>query len=102
MNRPAQEESGASWERFFTFSLNLLCIARTDGYFKRINPAFTETLGWSIEEMLARPFLDFVHADDRPATLREVEKLQRGEAVILFENRYQCKDGSWRWLSWKS
>jgi PAS domain S-box-containing protein len=90
-------------DRFFTLSLDMLCIARSDGYFKRLNPAFTQTLGWSIEEMLARPFLDFVHPDDRPATLREVERQTvAGEEVLHFENRYLHKNGSWRTLSWKS
>ncbi len=89
--------------RFFTLSLDLLCIASADGYFKRISPAFTETLGWSTEEILARPFLDFVHPDDRAATLREVERqVVGGESVLNFENRYLHKDGSWRVLSWKS
>ena len=90
-------------DRFFTLSLDMLCIAKSDGYFKRLNPAFTLTLGWSIEEMLARPFLDFVHPEDRPATLREVERQTvAGEEVLHFENRYLHKNGSWRVLSWKS
>ena len=88
---------------FFVLALDMLCIASADGYFKRVNPAFTHTLGWSIEEMLARPFLEFVHPDDRTATLREVEKqVIAGENVLHFENRYLHKDGSWRLLSWKS
>ncbi len=90
-------------DRFFTLSLDMLCIARSDGYFKRLNPAFAQTLGWSMEEMLTRPFLDFVHPDDRAATLREVERQTvTGEEVLHFENRYQHKNGSWRTLSWKS
>jgi PAS domain S-box-containing protein len=90
-------------DRFFTLSLDMLCIAKSDGYFKHVSPAFTHTLGWSVKELLARPFLDFVHPDDRAATLREVEKqVVAGEMVLQFENRYQHKDGSWRMLSWKS
>lgn len=90
-------------DRFFTLSLDMLCIAKADGYFKRLNPAFAQTLGWSIEEMLSRPFLEFVHPDDRAATVREVERQTvAGEEVLHFENRYQHKDGSWRMLSWKS
>ncbi len=90
-------------DRFFTISLDMLCIANADGYFKRISPAFTQTLGWSVEELLGRPFLDFVHPDDNEATLREVARqVVAGEKVIQFENRYQHKDGSYRILSWKS
>lgn len=89
-------------DRFFDLSLDMFCVAGTDGYFRRINPAFTRTLGWSHDEILARPFLDFVHPDDRAATLREVEKLSSGQPTLHFENRYLCKDGSWRWLAWTS
>jgi len=93
----------ADSDRFVTLALDMFCIASSDGYFKRMNPAFTQTLGWSVEEMLARPFLEFVHPDDRAATLAEVERqVARGEKVLHFENRYQHKDGSWRVLSWRS
>jgi len=90
-------------ERFFDISLDMLCIANSDGYFKRISPAFTRTLGWSVEEMTARPFIEFVHPEDREATLAEVERqVASGEIVLHFENRYQHKDGTWRILSWRS
>lgn len=90
-------------DRFFSISLDMLCIANADGYFKRLNPAFTETLGWSVEELQTRPFMDFVHPDDRAATLREVERqVKEGRLVMQFENRYLHKDGSYRTLSWRS
>ncbi len=97
--RQAEDER----DRFFTLSLDMLCIASPDGYFKRLSPAFTKTLGWSVEELSTRPFLDFVHPDDHAATLAEVERqVVAGEPVLQFENRYLHKDGSWRVLSWKS
>jgi|GEM_PF-635640 len=98
-----RQEAEAERDRFFTLPLDMLCISNADGYFKHVNPAFTHTLGWCAEEFLARPFLDFVHPDDRAATLREVERqVVAGDKVFHFENRYQHKDGSWRVLSWKS
>ncbi len=101
--RAREKQAAAERDRFFELSLDMMCISKSDGYFKRLNPAFTETLGWSVEEILARPFLDFVHPDDRAPTLGAVEKqVVAGEKILQFENRYQHKDGSWRVLSWKS
>ncbi len=88
---------------FFTLSLDILAIWTLDGYFTRVSPAFSKTVGWSAEEILARPILEFVHPDDRAATLREIEKMaSTGENVLQFENRYLHKDGSVRVLSWRS
>ncbi len=90
-------------DRFFNLSLDLFCIASTDGHFKSVNPAFTRILGWSEEELLSRPLFDFVHPDDIPATRHELQRLAHNDSSTLgFENRHRCKDGSWRWLSWKA
>ena len=98
-----RQRAEAELDRFFTLSLDFLCIASADGYFKRASPAVTDILGWSVEEFLARPFMSFVHPDDAAATLREIDKqIVAGEKVMQFENRYQHKDGSWRVLSWRS
>lgn len=87
-------------ERLFDLSVDLLCVAGFDGYFKTVNPAFEHVLGYSRDELLARPFVDFVHEDDRDATIAELAKLARGDVTLHFENRYRCRDGTYRRLAW--
>lgn len=90
-------------DRLFAVSLGLLCIAGADGFFKRVSPAATGILGWSAEELLARPLLDLVHPDDHAATLREIgRQVVAGEKAQRFENGYRHRNGSWRLLSWRS
>ncbi len=86
----------------FNLSMDMLCIAGFDGYFKQINPAWSATLGWADEEILSRPWLDFVHPDDRAATIQIGKQLMTGEPAYDFQNRYLCKDGNYRWISWNS
>jgi PAS domain S-box-containing protein len=99
MERKRAEEE---LERFFTLSLDLLCLAGFDGYFKRLNPAWERLLGYTIDELLARPYLDFVHPDDRNVTTSTANKLGDGSTVLTFENRYIAKDGTLRWLEWNA
>jgi two-component system, cell cycle sensor histidine kinase and response regulator CckA len=87
--------------RFFNLSGDMLCVAGFDGYFKLLNPAWVTTLGWSIDELLWRPQLEFVHPADLAATISKVARFVEGEDSLSFENRYRCKDGSYRWLSWR-
>jgi PAS domain S-box-containing protein len=89
-------------DRFFSLSLDLLCIAGVDGRFHRVNPAWEETLGWTAAELTAVPYLELVHPDDRRATSAEAADLAGGGTTLRFENRYLAKDGSYRWLSWKA
>lgn len=88
------------FRNYFDLSLDLLSIAGTDGFFKRVNPAFERTLGWSDEELLSRSFLEFVHPDDVEVTKEEIETLARGLPTISFANRYRCLDGTFKHLVW--
>jgi PAS domain S-box-containing protein len=87
-------------EKFFHLSIDLFCIAGLDGYFKKINPAFIRLLRWNEQELLDKPFIDFVHPDDVDRTRDEIEKLRSGVSTIFFENRYQSADGAYKWLRW--
>jgi PAS domain S-box-containing protein len=89
-------------DQFFTMSLDLLCIADAEGQFTRVNPAWEGILGWSRTELTGAPYITFVHPDDVEATVAETTKLAMGGLTINLENRYRCKDGTYRWLSWKA
>ena len=89
-------------DRLFALSNDLLCIVNTEGYFLQVNPSFERVLGYSLDTLTARPYLDFVHPDDRQDTLAVAQKLFQGSSIQNFENRYRCQDGSYRWLSWST
>jgi len=89
-------------QQFFNLSADLNCVAGADGYFKQVNAAFERVLGWSAHELLARPFFDFIHPEDREASRRTLHDLTQGRPAVQFVNRYLCKDGSYRWLSWST
>ncbi|MBF0558070.1 MAG: PAS domain-containing protein [Nitrospirae bacterium] len=99
-DRKKAEEEREQFFKFFTSSDDLMAIADPNGCFKKMNPACLRVLGYSEEELLSKPFVDFVHPEDRQATLDEMARqIQRGYS-LNFENRYVCKDGSVRNLSW--
>ena len=89
-------------DRFFATSIDLLCFLDFDGYFKRVNPAWEHTLGFTRQELMSRPFIEFVHPDDRERTLQQNARVRSGGKALSFENRYVCKDGSYRWLRWNA
>jgi PAS domain S-box-containing protein len=89
-------------KKFFDLSLDLFCIANPQGYFVEVNPAFNRTLGWTKEELLSRPLLEFVHDEDQEKTLNELERLNRGMPTISFENRFRCQTGEYKHLAWNA
>ncbi len=89
-------------DRFFTLALDLLCIANTEGYFLRVNPEWEKTLDYTVKDLNGCRFLDLVHPDDIPATLQAIQDLADSKEVLNFVNRYRRRDGSYRWLEWRS
>jgi PAS domain S-box-containing protein len=88
--------------RFFAESIDLLCFLDFNGYFKRLNPAWERTLGFTRKELMSKPFIEFVHPDDRERTLNQNAAVRAGGQARSFENRYMCKDGSFKWLRWNA
>jgi PAS domain S-box-containing protein len=87
-------------DRFFTLSMDLLCIVRLDGHFIRTNPAFEKVLGYSEEELQKHSVFDLLHPDDREPARAEYEKLQAGEPTKSLENRFRCRNGGYKWVQW--
>jgi PAS domain S-box-containing protein len=96
--KQAQQERN----RFFAVSRDMLCTLGFDGYYKDLNPAWEKTLGYTTAELMAKPFIEFVHPDDRDISLGVAEKIAAGTPLVAFENRYRCKDGSYRTFLWSA
>lgn len=90
------------YEHFFNLSNDMLCVAGLDSYFKLLNPAFEKVLGYTREELFAKPFFELVHPEDREKNRAEVRSLSAGTPIIYCEHRYLCKNGSYKWLAWTS
>jgi len=103
---PSEREAIASaveaGDSFFEVSIDLLCFLDFNGYFKRLNPAWERTLGFTRAELMSRPFIEFVHPDDRERTLKQNAAVRAGGKALGFENRYRCRDGSYRWFRWNA
>jgi PAS domain S-box-containing protein len=87
-------------QKFFDLSIDLLCIADFNGFFKVLSPSWEWVTGYTLDELTRVPFVEFVHPGDREETNREAAKLNEGAQTLDFQNRYICKDGSVRWLFW--
>jgi PAS domain S-box-containing protein len=96
----ARQQAQQERNRFFAVSRDMLCTLGFDGYYKDLNPAWEKTLGYTTAELIAQPFIEFVHPDDREATLGAAKKIAAGTPLIAFENRYRCKNGSYRSFLW--
>ena len=89
-------------DQFFNISLDLLCVANTEGYFVRLNPVWEKVFGYSRDELMSKRFTEFVHPDDVRSTIEAIAALASQKAVTYFMNRYRCKDGTYRWLEWSA
>jgi PAS domain S-box-containing protein len=87
---------------FFEVSIDMLCFLDFNGHFKRLNPAWERTLGFTRAELMAKPFIEFVHPDDRERTLKQNAAVRAGGTALGFENRYLCSDGSYKWFHWNA
>lgn len=98
----ARKSAEAELEQFFSVALDLLCIADAQGYFRRLNRAWETTLSYSLQELQSRPFLEWVHPDDLPATQAAMQQLIEEEQLDHFVNRYRTQDGSYRFIEWRA
>jgi PAS domain S-box-containing protein len=96
----ARKRAEEERDRFFALSPDLICTAGYDGFFKDLNPSWESMLGFSREDLLSRPFLDFVHPEDRESTRAQFLQVRSGGKLLAFSTRFLCKDGSYRWTEW--
>lgn len=95
-----KNEERRKLEKFFMMSMDMICIAGIEGYFTKVNPAFTKTLGWTEQELLQRPFIEFVHPDDVNKTIMEIQKLSNGISTVDFINRFKTNKNTYCLLQW--
>ncbi|CAM4351332.1 PAS domain S-box protein [Cytophagaceae bacterium 50C-KIRBA] len=97
-----QKQDEDQLKQYFDLSKDLLCIANVNGYFERLSPSFSEILGYSNEELMAKPFYDFIVTEDILSTQKIISSLAEGKEVVNFEARFTCKTGGHRILSWNA
>lgn len=96
------EDSQLTLDRFFSISSDLMAVAGKDGLLKKVSASLVNTLGYSESVLLSTPFFEFIHPDDREATMENIKSLNSGIRSVGFENRYQAADGTYRTLSWSA
>ena len=100
-NNPATQLTLEDMEEFFELTVEMICITGHDGYFKRLTPIWSRVLGYSIEELMAEPFVNFIHPDDREVSMAVTARtIKEGRELFSFKNRFRCRDGSYRTLAW--
>lgn len=102
LTRANAQRATHDFDNFFAVAIDMFCFLGFDGYFRRLNPAWERTLGFTREELMSRRFIEFVHPDDRERTLRQNAEVRAGGQALGFENRYLCRDGGFRWFLWNA
>ena len=100
LTRDRQGQAMPEVERYFTLAPEMVVLAGFDGYWKRVNPTVEALLGYTERDWRARPFMEFIHPDDRERSEEETRRVFAGATVRAFENRVLCKDGSHKWIEW--
>lgn len=95
-----QKKELANFDKLFEISNDMICIAGTDGFFKKVNPMFEHLLGWNKQDLKTRSLYDLVHPEDLKLTRREILKLGKGARTIALEHRMSTKNGDYKVLQW--
>ncbi|HVN49739.1 MAG TPA: PAS domain-containing protein [Bacteroidota bacterium] len=96
------KEGLTNFDQFFNLSKDMICYIRPDGFFDRMNPAWSLQFGWTQEELRSKNILEFLHPDDQPRFSEPLIRAMEGRAAVTFENRFRCKDSTYKWISWNA
>ena len=100
--KDTNEPTKTELDMFFKYSLDIIVLVSFDNRIKQVSPSFERILGWKKEEVISKSFQFFIHPDDRQRSLAESRAHETGKDAVRFENRYRCKEGGYRWISWNS